>query len=131
MNANKILNEVQSRHRAVAAPASHKKRSPIVRIIRSVIILLIVGGLSLGTIFGYKILAAGNSISTAEQSLLGQLSDLLFKSGNRLEGERDGRINIMLPAFGGEGHSGENLAIASSIILIPPSVSPSRRFPDL
>src|SRR3989344_390532 len=120
MNANKILNEVQSRHRAVAAPASHKKRSPIVRIIRSVIILLIVGGLSLGTIFGYKILAAGNSISTAEQSLLGQLSDLLFKSGNRLEGETDGRINIMLLAIGGEGHSGENLADTVMVASIEP-----------
>jgi LCP family protein required for cell wall assembly len=84
--------------------------------------VLVVGVVSLGTIFGYKILAAGNSISTSEQSLLGQLSDLLFKSGNTLEGETDGRINIMLLAIGGEGHSGENLADTIMVASIEPKL---------
>lgn len=120
MNANRILHQVESRHRVVAAPSATKKRSPLSRIIRSLIIILLVGGFSIASILGYKILAAGNSISTAEQSILGQLSDLLFKSGNKLEGETEGRINIMLIAIGGEGHSGENLADTIMVASIEP-----------
>lgn len=132
MNANRIdqasaqkrvLNEVRSRHQIVTSPSpTRKRRSPIFRIIRLFIILILVGGFSLATIFGYKILAAGNTISTAEKSILGQLSDLLFKSGNKLDGETEGRINIMLIAIGGEGHSGENLADTVMVASIEPKV---------
>ncbi len=114
------MHEVPSRHQVVTAPVVHKKRSRLLRIVRFLIILIFAGGFCFAGVLGYKILAAGNSISTAEQSLLGQLSDLLFKSGNRLEGETDGRINIMLLAIGGEGHSGENLADTIMIASIEP-----------
>src|SRR5687767_6384407 len=44
---------------------------------RLVLGILLLVALS-GGIFGYKILAAGNKISTTDRSLLGQLTDLLF-----------------------------------------------------
>ncbi|MEK7557033.1 MAG: hypothetical protein AAB538_03590, partial [Patescibacteria group bacterium] len=76
-----------------------------------------------GGIFGYRILAASNRISVADRSLLGQLKDLLLSSGNMLEGESDGRINILLIAIGGEGHKGENLADTIIVASVRPSTS--------
>lgn len=114
------MHEVPSRHQVVTAPGVRKKRSGLFRIVRLLIILALASGFCFVGVLGYKILAAGNSISTTEQSLLGQLSDLLFKSGSRLEGETDGRINIMLLAIGGEGHSGENLTDTVMIASIIP-----------
>lgn len=113
--------EMNANHnQVVAVPPTRKKHSPLFRFIRSFIILVLVGGFFMASVLGYKILAAGNSISTTERSILGQLSDLLFKSGNRLEGEADGRINIMLLAIGGEGHSGENLADTVMVASVEP-----------
>lgn len=83
--------------------------------------LLVIFLVVLGGIFGYKILAAGNKISVAERSILGQLKDLLFNSGKSLKGEKEDRINILLIAIGGEGHSGENLADSIIIASIRPS----------
>lgn len=79
------------------------------------LILILSGG-----VFGYKILAAGNKISTTDRSLLGQLTDLLFSQGKQLNGEADGRINILLIAIGGEGHQGQNLADTIMIASIHP-----------
>ena len=104
----RALEQVRRRHNISIPPK--KKHSSRFRAIRFITIFIFLGGLFLAGIFGYKILAAGNSISTVKQSILGQLSDLLFKSGNKLEGEEEGQINILLLAVGGEGHSGENLA---------------------
>lgn len=112
MKANNITPNVKQRHQVVTAP--------VFRSIRLFIIVIFVACISIAGILGYKILAAGNSISTAQQSLLGQLSDLLFKSGSRLDGESDGRINIILLAIGGEGHSGENLADTIMVASIEP-----------
>ncbi len=114
----RALSEVRRRHNLTAAP--RKKHSSGFRVARLVIILLFIGSLFTAGIFGYKILAAGNSISTVKQSILGQLSDLLFKSGNQLKGEPEDQINILLLAVGGEGHSGENLADTIMIASIKP-----------
>lgn len=95
---------------------SPKKKSPLKRILLLVITLLLAGG----GVFGYKILAAGNKISIAERSILGQLKDLLFSSGQTLKGEKDEQINILLLAVGGEGHKGENLADTIMVASIRP-----------
>jgi LCP family protein required for cell wall assembly len=86
-------------------PPARRKR----RLIRILIAVLAITLIIAGT-FGYHILAAGNKITVAERSILGQLKDLLFSRGEFLQGEQDGRINIVLMAIGGEGHDGENLA---------------------
>lgn len=74
-----------------------------------VVALLILVGLSAA-----KLLSVGNAILTPERSIIGQLTDLLFRRG-ALAGESDNRVNILLVAIGGEGHQGENLA--DSVIL--------------
>lgn len=85
-----------------------------------VIFFLIVIALLSGGVFGYKILAAGNKISTAERSILGQISDLFFSQNKLLAGEKDDRINLLLLAIGGEGHSGENLTDTLMILSLRP-----------
>ncbi len=91
------------------------------RFVKRTVGLLLLLALLGGGIFGYKIIAAGNKISTTDRSLLGQLSDLLFSQGKYLEGEEEGRINILLLAIGGEGHSGQNLADTIMIASIRPA----------
>ncbi len=90
------------------------------RRISLIVFLLVVSSVG---IFGYKILAAGNKISVAEESLLGQLKDLLFSSGQYLAGEKEDRVNVLLIAVGGEGHNGENLADTIMVASIRPSTN--------
>src|SRR3989344_7006604 len=114
----RALWEVRKRHNIpISSPKKHSHRF---RIIRLAVIFIFLGGLFATGIFGYKILAAGNSISTVKQSILGQISDLFLKSGNELQGEKEGQINILLLAVGGEGHSGENLADTVMVASIRP-----------
>ncbi len=89
------------------------------RIITAVVLLVVIGG----GVGGYKILAASNRITTADRSILGQLKDLLFSQGKVLDGEADGRINIMLAAVGGEGHKGQNLADTIMVASIVPETN--------
>ncbi len=117
----RALAQVRRRHNITAAPK--KKHSARFRAIRIGIICILIAGFFFVGIFGYKILAAGNSISTADQSILGQLSDLLFKSGNQLRGEEEDQINLLLIAIGGEGHSGENLADTIMVASIQPKTN--------
>lgn len=139
-----VLNEVRRRHHVEHPPrktATHKpsiepvsaNRRPI-RASRSkaggnrhwgrfaALVVVLIVALS-GGIFGYKILAAGNRISATDQSIVGQLKDLLFSSGEFLAGEQDGRINVLLLAVGGEGHKGENLADTIMVASIRPETN--------
>lgn len=83
--------------------------------------LLILCLLLSGGIFGYRILAASNKISTTERSLVGQLKDLFFSQGKVLAGEQDDRINILLLAVGGAGHQGQDLADTIMVASVRPS----------
>lgn len=127
-----IKKKAAPRHRsAIAAPpaspprsrrpASPRPRRHSPRWLARIIGIVVVIGLVSGGIFGYKVLSAGNKISVSDKSLLGQLSDLLFRSGDELKGEKDDRINILLMAVGGEGHSGENLADTIMVASLRPS----------
>lgn len=99
-----------------------RKRRPKHWIRRMFIALIFIALVATG-VFGYRILAVGNQITTAERSILGQLKDLLFNDGKQLQGEAAGRINILLIAVGGEGHTGENLADTIMIASINPATN--------
>lgn len=95
----------------------HKKRSWIKRIFFFVVIVIAISS----GIFGYKIIAAGDSISAANRSILGQLKDLLLNQDKLLAGESDNRVNVLLIAIGGNGHKGKNLADTIMIASIKPN----------
>lgn len=116
----RILWELGRRYN-VSDTSRRSQRTPRKRHwIRRATLLVIALAVLSGGIFGYKILAAGNRISVADRSLIGQLKDLLLSSGQQLQGETDGRINILLIAIGGEGHRGENLADTILVASIRP-----------
>ena len=86
-------------------------------------LLLFLLVLAAGGVFGYKIISASNKISVADSSVIGQLKDLLFGSGEVLQGEGEDRVNILLLAVGGEGHKGENLADTIMVASIRPQTN--------
>ncbi len=104
----------------LSLPKSPKRKRSWIR--RALTILFLVAAIG-GGIFGYRIIAAGDNISTADRSILGQLKDLLFSQGSLLAGESDDRINILLIAIGGEGHKGEDLADTVMVISYQPSTN--------
>ncbi|TSC71841.1 MAG: putative LytR family transcriptional protein [Parcubacteria group bacterium Gr01-1014_38] len=83
-------------------------------------VLWILAVLLVGALFGAgKLLSVGSAVLSQERSLIGQLTDLLFRRGALL-GEKENRINILLAAIGGEGHQGENLADTIILASIQP-----------
>jgi LCP family protein required for cell wall assembly len=94
-----------------------KKRSWIKRILFIIIIAIAISS----GIFGYKIIAAGDNISSANRSILGQLKDLFLNQDKLLTGEENNRVNVLLMAIGGEGHKGKNLADTIMVASIDPS----------
>ena len=94
-----------------------KKRSWIIRILFLIIIIIAVSS----GIFGYKIISAGDNISSANRSILGQLKDLLLNQDKQLAGESNSRINVLLIAIGGSGHKGENLADTIIVASVNPN----------
>lgn len=106
-----------------AAPVRARVTSPVPRrrMFGRIILLIVVGLLTASGIFSFKVLSAGNKMSVTERSIIGQLKDLLFSSGQHLKGEPDDRINVLLLAVGGEGHKGEELADTIMVASIRPS----------
>ena len=94
-----------------------KKRTWIKRIFFIVIIIIAI----FSGIFGYKIIATGDSISAANRSILGQIKDLFLSQDKLLTGESDNRVNVLLIAIGGDGHKGKNLADTIMVASIDPS----------
>lgn len=106
------------RRQPAAAGSSHgSRRAWMFRIALGIVLVVVLSG----GVFGYKILAASNKISSSERSILGQLKDLLFAQNKGLGGENDGRINLLMIAIGGQGHKGENLADSIMVISIHPT----------
>ncbi len=89
------------RSSGLPSPRGTRRRRTVAVIVALVVIVV---GLA-----ATKLLSVGGSVLSPEQSILGQLVDLLFRR-SELQGEKDNRVNILLVAIGGEGHQGENLA---------------------
>jgi len=114
---------VGGRNKPERKPAQAHKKAGAGRWIRRALAVIILVLIVTGGVGGFRILAASNRITTAERSILGQLKDLLFSQGKVLEGESEGRINIMLIAVGGEGHKGQNLADTIMVASIVPETN--------
>jgi polyisoprenyl-teichoic acid--peptidoglycan teichoic acid transferase len=95
------------------------------KILKAVLKLLFASGLILAifaVVFSYEIFSAGQKIFslTPEASIVKQFSDLIFNPVEKLQGEEDDRINILLLGIGGEGHNGGELTDTIMIISIKP-----------
>jgi len=83
----------------------------------SILILAIFAG-----VFSYEIFSAGQKIFSGSEdaSIVKQFSDLIFNPVEKLQGEDDDRINILLLGIGGEGHNGGELTDTIMIASIKP-----------
>ncbi len=83
----------------------------------SIVVLAIFAG-----VFSYEIFSAGQKIFSGgeETSIVKQFSDLIFDPVEKLQGEDDNRINILLLGIGGEGHNGGELTDTIMIASIKP-----------
>jgi len=86
-------------------------------------ILVIVFGVGLS----YKVVSIGQSIVQDDRStwdfvkgLLGGGVKSLFNAEEKLKGEEEGRINVLLLGIGGLGHEGPNLTDTMMIVSIKP-----------
>ncbi|MCK4553937.1 LCP family protein [Candidatus Parcubacteria bacterium] len=62
--------------------------------------------------FFYEIFSSGQKVFSSDEkntSIIKQLSEMVFSPIEKLKGEDDGRINILLLGVGGEGHYGGEL----------------------
>jgi len=83
----------------------------------SILVLAIFAG-----VFSYEIFSAGQKIFSGGEktSIVKQLSDLIFDPVEKLQGEDDNRINILLLGIGGEKHNGGELTDTIMIASIKP-----------
>lgn len=96
-----------------------KKSSRTLKLILTFIILIILG---LG---GYAVVKATNLADKIfvgdKHSLFGQISDLISsQTGNKLLGEKDGQVNVLLLGIGGVGHDGPYLSDTIMVAQIRP-----------
>jgi len=78
---------------------------------RRVIIVLILAVFGFAGIIGYKAYSVGSNILAQDSNttLFEQIKTLISAPDKALKGEDDGRVNILLLGFGGEGHQGAYL----------------------
>jgi LCP family protein required for cell wall assembly len=95
----------------------HNKRYPLT-VFQKIALAIIVIFLAAGGFMVYKVSALGNKVveTTTKRSVFDQIKLLVNSDQQKLKGESDGRINILLLGYGGEGHPGAELT--DSIILV-------------
>jgi len=75
----------------------------------------------LSALFSYKLITASKNIFSEtenEESIIQQIKKLVFSKDKYLQGEEEGRTNILLLGMGGEGHQGAYLTDTMMIVSI-------------
>ena len=87
--------------------------SVILKIILIFFVVLLLGI----AVFSFKIASVGKNIFESEEndSILTQIKHLILADDKKIEGENEGRTNILLLGMGGEGHQG---ALLTDTIII-------------
>ena len=90
-------------------------------LLKSFFALFLIAAISL-TVFLYDIFSAGQKIFSGSESasIIKQLGELVFSPTEKLKGENEGRINILLLGVGGKGHSGGELTDTIMIASVKP-----------
>ena len=99
------------------SPKRHNRR--ILKVILAVMIIIVLG---LGGYIAVKATNLVDKIFVGEkQSLYGKITDLIAsQTGNKLIGEKDGQINVLLLGIGGPGHDGPYLSDTIIVAQIKP-----------
>lgn len=103
-------------------PQKHTDAKKAVHPWRRVIVVFVLGVFVLVGIVGYKAYSVGNNISSPEEELtfFEQIATLIRPPDKPLNGEDEGRINILLLGFGGSGHEGAYLTDTMMVASVNP-----------
>lgn len=74
-------------------------------------------------VFSYEIFSTSQKIFSQENdnvSMIKQFGEMIFSPSDKLNGEQNGKVNILLLGIGGEGHSGGELTDTVMIASIRP-----------
>lgn len=98
-------------------PKRHNRRT-----LKIVLGLIIIIGLGLGAVVAVKATNLADKIFVGKkQSLYSKISDLISsQTGNKLLGEKDGQINVLLLGIGGPGHDGPYLSDTIMVAQLKP-----------
>jgi LCP family protein required for cell wall assembly len=109
MNQNKKESlpdlKISGQEKYINKTPKKKNGMPIfLKIILGVFILLLLSV----AIFSFKIASVGKDVFQSEKdnSILTQIKHLILDDNKKIEGEEEGRTNILLLGIGGEGHEG-------------------------
>lgn len=98
--------------------ASKKRRSPVLRVLKWAFLFILITGLGFAGYTGYKLYSAQSKIIDREGG-----SSLALRKNvapSELNGEGDGRVNILLIGKGGEGHEAGDLTDTLLVASIDP-----------
>ncbi len=96
---------------------SQKKFVLAIKTVISVLIIFLLIGVAL---FGRAFFTGANIFNNEGSSPLDQIKQLVLSNDKQLQGEADGRINVLLLGMGGEGHDGALLTDTVMILSIKP-----------
>lgn len=85
----------------------------------AVIIVIIIGG----ALFGRAFFTGADIFNKAGTSTIDQLRRIVFSDEEKLKGEENGRVNILLLGKGGEGHDGELLTDTVMVLSVKPDTN--------
>lgn len=98
-----------------------KSQKKLVLAIKTVISILIIFLLIGTALFGRAFFTGANIFNKEGTSPLDQIKHLVLSSDRALQGEADGRVNVLLLGMGGEGHDGALLTDTIMILSIKPA----------
>lgn len=96
------------------------KKKGLVVLFKIALALFIIAAIT-GSLFSFRLITAGKDIfnnKNNEGSVFQQLKRLIFSQDKLLDGEEEGRTNILLLGMGGEGHQGALLTDTIMIVSI-------------
>lgn len=100
--------------------ANSKKTKKNLVIFGKIVLVLFIVVAVFGALFSYRLITASKNIfsENEDESIVQQIRKLVFSKDKYLEGEVEGRTNILLLGMGGEGHQGAYLTDTIMIVSI-------------
>lgn len=98
-----------------------KSQKKLVLAIKTVISILVIFLLIGTALFGRAFFTGANIFNNEGTSPLDQIKQLVLSSDKQLQGEADGRVNVLLLGEGGEGHDGALLTDTVMVLSIKPA----------
>jgi len=127
-----MINDLEKKEQSSKKPPNlinkkikKKKNHPALRYWGKIVLVLTIALLAVGLSLSFKIISSVSSHSSGADgekiSVFQQIGNLLSKQGEKLKGEENNRVNILLMGMGGYGHQGSLLTDTIILASFKPS----------